>query len=97
MMTNDERLILMMIEEIKELNKELIGAKYLINNNCPFIKCDSSFKAIKPSFISSKEYKDLTRRFKHDFFIEDDLYQKEIEQLIRNGYSKTGYPKTIHD
>lgn len=92
-----EILIFKMIEEIKSLNKEIIGLKHFIRQNIPFCEKLSYEHRHIPSFTSGRQYRKLIEKYDFDFFRDDPVYLNHIEQLNRSGYSKDGYPKSIKE
>ena len=95
---NDEQLlILKLIEQIKSMEKEIIGlAKPQIDS--PFSDIDlKEYARLHESFSFLKDpsYKALRRKLQADPFEDDDEYKKDIDQLKANGYSKSGYPRLL--
>ena len=92
-----EILILKMIEEIKSLNKEIIGLKHYIRNNCPFNEQISDDEEFIPKFTLSRQYEDFCDSYDFDLFRDDVIYLNQIRQLQKDGHSKDGYPKSIRE
>ena len=99
MKTYDDReiLIFKMIEEIKSLNKEIMGLKHFIGQNIPFCEKLLYDDRCIPPFTSSKQYRKLIEKYDFDFFEDDPIYLNHIEQLRRSGHSKDGYPRSIKE
>lgn len=96
-LSDEEILILKLVEEIKDLKRENIGLLYTFIHDFPFTEVDmcvyleDSFKKIR----DDPAYRKFTARYGQDLFKDDRDYQRDISQLRSSGYSKSGYPKSV--
>ena len=94
---DEELFMLKLIEEIKSLEKEIIGL-VKVQIDTPFNDIDlSEYAKLHESFSFLKDpsYKVLQSKLEADPFEDDLQYRKDIEQLRANGYSKSGYPRLL--
>ena len=96
-LSDEQRLILKLIEQIKSMEKEIIGlVKPQIDS--PFSDIDlKEYAGLHESFSFLKDpsYKALKRKLQADPFEDDEEYKKDLDQLKANGYSKSGYPRLL--
>ena len=96
-LSDEQRLILKLIEQIKSMEKEIIGlVKPQIDS--PFSDIDlKEYARLHESFSFLKDpsYIDFKARIEADPFEDDEEYKKDLDQLKANGYSKSGYPRLL--
>ena len=96
-LSDEQRLILKLIEQIKSMEKEIIGlVKPQIDS--PFSDIDlQEYRKLNEGFdfLKDPSYIDFKARIEADPFKDDPEYIKEIEQIKANGYSKSGYPRLL--
>ena len=96
-LSDEEILILKLIEKIKDLKRENTGLLYPYIHDFPFTEVDMRFYLEDGLEDIRKDpaYEKLISGYGLDLFEDDKDYQRDMKQLRANGYSRSGYPKSV--
>jgi len=94
-LNNKERLILMMIDDIKHYELEIIALRKHLAKEYPLLN-NELLSDLSPLFLLNDEYLKLVDKIKYNPYFDDYRYKKIQKEIIKNGYSKKGYPFSIY-